>query len=211
MTLIEFEKIKNILIENNIKVKSILHVGAHDCEELNAYKDYFNVSKEDIIWIDAIREKVQRAKKRNIPNVYEAVISEEDDKNVTFNITNNFQSSSILELGTHKQEHPHIKVTRKAIKTTTTLETFFKNNKLDASKYNMWCFDIQGAELLALKGGKSLLCNVDVLYLEVNEKELYIGCAIVDEIDDFLKNYGFERVETLMTKHGWGDAVYIRK
>ena len=67
MTLIEFEKIKSILTENNIKVKSILHVGAHECEELNAYKEYLNVSQEDIIWIDGIREKVRHAKKRNIP------------------------------------------------------------------------------------------------------------------------------------------------
>jgi hypothetical protein len=211
MTLIEFEKIKSILTENNIKVKSILHVGAHECEELNAYKEYLNVSQEDIIWIDGIREKVRHAKKRNIPNVYQAVISDEDGKNVNFNITNNFQSSSIFELGTHKQEHPHVKVMKTVTRITTTLENFFKNNNLDPSKCNMWCFDIQGAELLALKGGKNLLCNVDVLYLEVNEKELYVGCANVSEIDCFLKNYGFERVETFMTNHGWGDAIYIRK
>jgi len=211
MTLIEFEKIKNILIENNIKVKSILHVGAHECEELNAYEEYFNVSKENIIWIEAIREKVRRAKKRNIPNVYQAVISEENGKTVNFNVTNNFQSSSILEFGTHKKEHPLVKVTRRTTKTTTTLENFFKNNNLDPSRYNMWNFDIQGAELLALKGGKDLLRYVDVLYLEVNEKEVYVGCALVGEIDDFLKSYGFERVETSMSKHGWGDAVYIRK
>ena len=211
MTVIEFEKIKSILTENNITVQGILHVGAHECEELHAYQQYLNVSENDIVWIDAIREKVRHAKKRNIPNVYQAVISDEDGKSVNFNITNNFQSSSILELGTHKQEHPNVKVTMTVTRITTTLESFFKNNKLDASNFNMWCFDIQGAELLALKGGKNLLCNVDALYLEVNEKELYVGCALVGEIDDFLKSYGFERVYSVITKYGWGDALYIRK
>jgi hypothetical protein len=73
----------------------------------------------------------------------------------------------------------------------------------------MWNFDIQGAELLALKGGKDSLQHVDCLYLEVNDREVYIGCARVEEIDRFLSD--FTRVWTRITPHGWGDALYVRK
>ena len=50
--------------------------------------------------------------------------------------------------------------------------------------------DIQGCELLALKGAKTALARVDALYMEVNEKELYKGCGLMSEIDEALREYG---------------------
>ena len=91
-----------------------------------------------------------------------------------------------------------------------TVDTFFERNNLDASKYTFWNFDIQGAELSALKGSLKSLVHAKVLYLEVNEKELYKGCALIGEIDSFLSQQGFSRHITVMTRHGWGDAIYIR-
>jgi hypothetical protein len=35
---------------------------------------------------------------------------------------------------------------------SVTIDTFFERSKIDLSKYNFWNFDIQGAELMALKG-----------------------------------------------------------
>ena len=80
---------------------------------------------------------------------------------------------------------------------------------MDASRYSFWNFDIQGAELLALKGATKSIQHVKALYIEVNEKELYKNCALIDEIDAFLATYHFTRVATRMTDHGWGDALYI--
>ena len=90
-----------------------------------------------------------------------------------------------------------------------TVDTFFKRNNLDASRYNLWNFDIQGAELMALKGAINSIKHAQILYLEVNEKELYKNCGLITEIDEFLSNFHFKRVVTNMTKHGWGDALYI--
>lgn len=208
--LVTCENVKNVLQENNIKLKGIFHVGAHKCEEIEDYES-LGVPRENIVWVEGIREYVLKAKKKGIPNVYQAVISDEDEKIVNFNITNNVQSSSILEFGTHKEQHKLVKVTKKMSKVSTTVDTFFASNNLDPSQYNMWCFDIQGAELMALKGSLKSLVHADLLYLEVNEKELYIGCALIGELDEFLDAHGFKRVETSMTKFGWGDAVYIRK
>ena len=39
--------------------------------------------------------------------------------------------------------------------------------------------------------------------------ELYKDCASVKELDDFLGNYNFRRIITIMTDKGWGDALYI--
>ena len=74
---------------------------------------------------------------------------------------------------------------------------------------NFWNFDIQGAELMALKGAIHSIRYAKALYLEVNEKELYKNCGLIGEIDAFLYNYHFKRVITNITQHGWGDALYI--
>ena len=206
--LISFEEIYKILLSNNINIIGSFHVGAHDCEELLFYNS-LGLKNDDIIWIDAIPSKVTEALNRGIPNVYNAVITDKDDEEIIFNISNNVQSSSILELGTHLQEHPHVIYVDKIKQNSITIDTFFEKNNIDASKYNFWNFDIQGAELLALKGAIKSIKYAKVLYLEVNEKELYKNCSLINEIDTFLSQYNFKRILTYITEHGWGDALYI--
>jgi len=207
--LIPIDKIKEILFTNNIDINGVLHIGAHDCEEKELYNS-LGITDDNIIWIDALHFKVIQAKINGIPNVYQSVITDVDDSIIQFNISNNIQSSSIYEFGTHLQEHPQVNFFEKFMMNTITIDTFFKRNNIDASKYDFWNFDIQGAELLALKGSKSSITFPKVLYLEVNEKELYKNCALVGEIDEFLLKHNFKRVFTKMTTHGWGDAIYIK-
>ena len=105
--LIGFEEINTILLSKNITITGALHIGAHECEELSFYNK-LGLQDSDIIWVDAIPNKVTEARNRGIPNVFNAVISNKDDEDIIFNVTNNCQSSSILELGTHAQEYPDI-------------------------------------------------------------------------------------------------------
>ena len=206
--LINLPELLTALSSDNIKVNGCFHVGAHTCEELPFYHD-IGLKSEDIIWIDAIPSKVQEAIVRGIPNVYSAVVTDKDDEDVVFNVSNNFASSSVLQFGTHLQEHPHIVYVDTLNLKSVTIDTFFERNNLDASKYNFWNFDIQGAELMALKGATKSIQYAKALYLEVNEKVLYKDCGLITEIDNFLAQYNFERVLTHMTHHGWGDALYV--
>jgi hypothetical protein len=208
--LISFEEINKILLENNISITGGFHIGAHECEELGFYNKV-GLKNEDVIWIEAIPLKVYEAKNRGIPNVYNAIITDKDDENIVFNISNNIQSSSVLEFGTHSQEHPWVVYVNKIYNKSVTIDTFFERSKIDPSKYNFWNFDIQGAELMALKGGINSLKYAKALYLEVNEKELYKNCGLITDIDNFLSEYNFKRVLTNMTQYGWGDALYILK
>lgn len=206
--LISFKEIYEILIFNNIAINGAFHVGAHECEELSFYNQ-LGLKNEDVIWIDAIPSKVIEAQNRGIPNVYNAVVTDKNDEEVVFNISNNVQSSSVLEFGTHSQEHPQVVYVDKIHQKSITIDTFFERNNINASKYDFWNFDIQGAELMALKGATESIKCVKAVYLEVNEKELYKNCGLITEIDAFLSEYNFKRVLTNMTQHGWGDALYI--
>ena len=121
----------------NINITGVLHIGAHDCQEDSFYKN--SLKNNNIVWIDAIEEKVIQGKLKG-HNIFHATISSEDDNNIKFNITNNEQSSSILDFGTHSQEHPDVVFVKTVIQKSITIDTFLKNNNIDPSIYNFWNF-----------------------------------------------------------------------
>ena len=122
--LFSFEEINKVLLCNNINITGAFHIGAHNCEEMPFYHK-LGIKNTDILWVDAIPAKVSEAINIGIPNVYNAVISDKDDQEVVFNISNNGQSSSLLEFGTHLQEHPDIKFIDTIKQKSITIDSFF--------------------------------------------------------------------------------------
>lgn len=191
------------------KIRGILHVGAHECEEKN---DYERFGIKNVHWVEGMENKVQMMKNKfkNI-NIYQGVISDKDDEEIILNISNNGQSSSILELGTHKEKHPTIHYVDKQVSKSKTLKTLIEEEKIDMDNVNFLNFDIQGAELKALRSMGDYLKKIDYIYTEVNSDYLYIDCCLIGEIDEYLRGFGFKRVETKMTGDtGWGDAFYLK-
>lgn len=86
----------NLVQKYNIHFKGVLHVGAHECEELTEYEK--NLPRDKILWVEALQDKVDFCKQA-FPNVLieQAVVSDVIET-VKFNRSNNGQSSSILEL-----------------------------------------------------------------------------------------------------------------
>jgi FkbM family methyltransferase len=191
----------------NIQFKGILHVGAHECEELNDYEHY--IQRNKILWVEALPRKVELCKEK-YPNVLiENAIVSDVVENVRFNVSNNGQSSSILEFGLHSTFHPHVHYVTSFEAETKLLKDILCKYDID---YNFLNFDIQGAELKALKGMEEYLPKVDYLYTEVNSDYVYKDCALITELDEYLKPFGLVRVETKWCgDYRWGDAFYIRK
>lgn len=71
----------------------------------------------------------------------------------------------------------------------------------------------QGYELEVCKGGAEKLNQFDVIFSECNRQETYEGCPMVEDMDAFLSEFSFVRVETkwVTDYHSWGDAVWIKK
>jgi len=204
--LIPMDDVSRVLKSFGIRLQGVLHVGAHQCEELG---DYHRQSLTDIIWVEANPHLVQNLKNRGIQGVIHAAVSDHEEI-VTFNIANNGQSSSILDMKTHQHQYPDIRYVDSLMIKTQTLKQVFVTQSLDPTKYNFWNLDIQGVELAAIKGGVDLLKYVDAIYTEVNVKELYSGCSRLHEMDSFLAPYGFTRLNTTIVPEGWGDALYVR-
>jgi FkbM family methyltransferase len=194
------------------EVIGILHLGAHDCEERLLYLSKFNnITDDDIVWIEALEDKVKSIKQSHPTiRIYNECISDTDGQLVSFNVTNNLQSSSILKLKEHLLEHPDIHQTTTVMMKTKTLKTFYDENNFNYKSFNFFAFDIQGAELLALKGAGDIINNVDYIYIEVSTKELYENCALLEDIESYLSKFNFVRQTIFMTEHGWGDAFYVK-
>jgi FkbM family methyltransferase len=202
----------DIIKKYNLNIKTILHVGAHIAEEHDVY---FNNTCQKVIWVEGNLELYEALKQKldNTNNiVLHAVVSNRDDEEVDFTITNNKQSSSILNLGIHRKLFPDIVLESLTTVKTKTLKTLFLENNLSFKEIDFLNLDIQGAELLALKGIGEELINLKAIFTEVNTDYVYEDCALITDIDQYLSNFGFKRVETVMWQdHPWGDALYIKE
>jgi len=194
-----------------MNVTGILHIGAHHCEEMQSYL-HNRVSHLNIYWIEAIPAKVELMKSKGIKQIYQGVIDEVNDKEVIFNITNNGESSSILEFGTHEKNHPHVKIIDNIHTKTIRADTLIENNNIPIEKLNFLNLDIQGVELRALKSMEKYLHNIDYIYTEVNTEEVYKNCDKMQDITDYLSSFNFKLADArVYKKFGWGDAFYIKQ
>ena len=190
-------------------IVGIIHIGAHNCEEQGVY-DRIGITKDKVLWIEAIEEKVCKYRQLGY-NIHSLLVSDRDNDIVPFNVTNNSQSSSILELDSHKIHYPRVVVVDCIKKETTRMDTFIKQTNVDMMEYNFLAIDIQGAELKALIGFGSYVTYFDYIYLEVYLESLYKECALLHEIDEFMESVGFQRRVTKIKRANWGDVFYTRR
>ena len=181
------------------KVSGVIHVGGHIGEEIPEYlRRGWNVvifePQQDCYDKIVVHPSV---KKYNVALGAKSEI-------VKFNISSNKESSSILSPKLHLIEHPHITFDQLIAVRQETLDSYNLN------EYNFMNLDVQGYELEVLKGSIETLKNIEYIYTEINEKPLYENCVLLDELDNWLKQYSFKRTHTAMTKYGWGDALYIK-
>ncbi len=195
--------------ERNLDIKGILHVGAHLAEEAGLYR---NLGVDNVWWVEGNKDNIPAIVNEvgKLDRVICALVTDKDDEDIVFHITNyDSMSSSVLEFGTHPTFSPDTVFIEHRTMKTKTIDTLVKDHGIYG--VNFLNMDLQGAELLALKGATDLIPQLDYVYTEVNCKEVYKGCVQVGDLDAFLQDRGFLRVETgWVGSQGWGDALYVR-
>jgi len=187
-------------------IKGIIHVGGHYGEEIS---EYVQNGIQDIIIFEPISENFDILSERvqdlnaNIAG-YQVALGSERGEFTMYVSDNEKQSSSLLKPKVHLTHHPHVKFPSKETVEVHLLDDY------DCDTCNFINMDVQGFELEVLKGGKKTLEHVDYVYCEVNRDEVYENNAFVEELDEFLGEYGMKRVETDWAGEIWGDALYIR-
>lgn len=189
------------------KVNGVLHVGAHNAEE---NIQYVRNSWFPVIWVEAqnkLADDLRNSLDSRSNRIIDAAVWDKNDIELELIITSNSQSSSLFELGNHKENYPDIIEIERVSVSTKRLDSLLT----EAECPNFINIDIQGAELRALKGLGTLLKVIDCAYLEVNKEEVYLNCPRVSEIDIFMKENDFKRISTRWVLFkGWGDAIYLK-
>ena len=192
-----------------MNIKGVVHIGAHYGEEIQEYVDngiqkitvFEPLSKN----FEVLAERLQNVN-ADIQG-YQVALGSQKGTATMYLSSNEAQSSSILKPKEHLEHHPDVSFDGTEEVEVSVLDEYDLG---DANFINM---DVQGYELEVLRGGKETLNNVDYVYCEVNRGEMYENNAMIDDIDEYLGEYGFERVETYWpeTWYKWGDALYIKK
>ena len=204
--LMDFNK---IFRKYNLNITGIIHIGAHYGDELN---DYINNGVQDIVLFEPLSNNFDRLRENCVDlnaniQAYNVALGSKDGTATMYLSDNDTQSSSILKPKTHIKEMPWIHFEGTEDVEVKTLDGY------DIKGCNFINIDVQGYEMEVFRGGKKTLEGIDYIYSEVNKAELYEGCAQIGELDSFLGEYGFERVETYWPEdwYNWGDALYIKK
>jgi FkbM family methyltransferase len=194
------------------KPKGVIHIGAHEANELDKY---ITLGFQKILYIEANSQLAfkLKAKFQGLSNIMVAHAAITDHNGtINLKITSFDQSSSILSLALHKEIYPDIQQIGEETVLARTLDLLLFELDLDPSDFNFLALDIQGAELLALKGSISTLRHIDAVQTEFSFAELYEGCALLPDLDKFMTLQGFGRSEIVTPHHPtWGDAFYIRR
>lgn len=191
--------------------RGAIHVGAHEGRERNWY---IQQGFDKVIWFEPNKEIFDRLQKRievvSGHVAYNLGVHDTLSEATLHIASNDGQSSSILNLGTHSFHHPNISYIKDQEIKMIRLDDFFKMGDHNITDFNFLNIDVQGVELNVIKSFGALITKMDYIYTEVNEEELYKDCCLISEIDIYLKKFGFERKQTHMTPYKWGDAFYLK-
>ena len=202
--LLDFNALKQ---KHNMNIKGIIHIGGHHGQE---FKTYVENNISNVMFFEPVPSTF-KILKENIGDkaiLHNVALGNENKKiEMYIETANQGQSSSVLEPGIHTRQYPHITFDDKLEVDMVRLDDFIE----ESTEYNFINIDVQGYELEVMKGAKNILKNVDYIMSEVNRDEVYINCSKVDELDSFLSDFGFSRVETTWDGLTWGDALYVKR
>jgi FkbM family methyltransferase len=188
--------------------KGIIHVGANTGQE----RDIYAQAGLPVVWIEALQsqfrllcENIAGCKNQRALNY---LIADSDDKSTLFHIANNDgQSSSIFELGDHRKLWPEIDYAQETWENALTLKTVLQRHAVNLDEYDTLIIDVQGAELLVLKGAGDALDKFRFIRAETSDFELYKGGSRLKDLDEYLIPRGFNRVTTWQYKRSRDHAT----
>ena len=197
-----------------LKSNGILHLGAHRGNESGIY-NWFN---KNVLWIEAIPEIFEELE-INIRYQFGqkaicALLGDEDKKKTKFYLSNNDKaSSSIFNLSSDVKEEKlwagrSIKMNDYIFLEMRTLDSILDEHKIKAFNYDHWVVDLQGAEMIFLKGAVRAIEDCKSISIEVSKKEFYDGGAKWEEIRDYLISKNFALSTEPSSDHS--DVLFIK-
>jgi FkbM family methyltransferase len=198
----------------NKKITGVIHVGAFIGEEIKNYSDinieHARFFEPQIEQYEILKKQCEATNKDYISyNI--AIGSQQEEKNLYISerdggiYNGSGASSSLLRPRVHLTEHPEVRFVKKIPVKITTLDSYEFT-----PVFNMMNVDVQGFELEVFKGATNTLKNINYIICEVNRDEVYEGCPRIEDISEYLNQFGFTLVHTMWQSKSWGDALYVK-
>ncbi len=197
--------------------RRIIHVGANDGAERGTYAEH----DLTVLWVEALpavfaklQENLRAFRDQSAVN---ALLSDEAGRRYQFNVSSHGgQSSSIYDFGEHKALWPEIEILETVELESTTLARLLEDNQRSIEEFDALILDVQGAELLVLKGAGELLANIRFVQAEAADFDAYSGGCTLEVLSRFLAERGFRirRKDCFAWKKGVGayyNVVFERR
>ena len=197
------------LVKAILSCNGIIHMGGHRGQEAPIY-DWFN---KKTIWVEAnpniLDDLIDNVGLYTNQIVIHALLSDKDKEIVEFNLSSNDGASSSLFKFGKDDLHSAVKM-RSSIKLETTkLDSMVKDRNININEYDFWVMDLQGAELLTLRGSTNSLINCKFIYSEISQEDVYDKGAQWWELKKFLNTHGFNPAWEPEEMHT--DVLFIKK
>ncbi|MCL2931302.1 MAG: FkbM family methyltransferase [Trichodesmium sp. MAG_R03] len=190
-----------------LEIQGLIHIGAHYGQE---YEIYQKLNIVNLVFFEPLTKNFEILKSHvgeNVKLFHKALGNENKRIKMYVESANNGMSSSVLQPKKHLEQYPEIIFEREEIVEMVRLDDILE----DKQNYNFLTIDVQGYELEVLKGSRETLKNINYILTEVNRDELYENCARVEQLDEFLGRFDFQRLETNWEGETWGDAFYLKQ
>lgn len=224
-----------LLNKHNIKISGIIHVGAHEAGEILDYskngiervvlieanpKRFSNLKTtlevgRHCIWCSPLQYSQLPEELAKITKNYSChnfAITDIDNGEIEFNLTSSDGGcDSIYKINEYGQSVSWTKYENiETIKVpTTTLDKLCLDNNYKG--YNFLNIDVEGAELLVLKGAKRILgSEIEAILVEVQDEARFDGSCLKNDVENYLAEFGFVLVEYIDTGKKWGDGLYVK-
>lgn len=189
----------------------VLHLGANDGAEAGAYHEY---GFSRVLWVegyprfyDALVDRLKAFPEQGALNV---LISDVDREVLTFQVAANAVSSTACRVQEEYSENfPEVSFIKAEPLEARRLDEYFRENSVDLSGLRILVVDLEGSELKALRSLGRILEQFDYVLVEVCVANNFVSGPRLKDLDDFLLEAGFRRVEMRLTSSS-GDAFYER-
>ncbi|MFW2831517.1 FkbM family methyltransferase [Sphingomonas sp. ID0503] len=196
--------------------KGVVHVGASTGQEV---PEYAEAQLRAGLFVEPLLEPFlaleQRVAEHPQFKAVQAVCSDRDGAEVSLNVASNGgESSSILTPAAHTVLHGSVTFDRVELMQSQRLDTLCARVEQASPGFidqiDTLVMDVQGAELLVLKGAVETLRQINYVYSEVSLLDLYAGNAKLHEIIAFMRLFGFELFNCNINRKFYGDALFVR-
>ena len=200
-----------------MNVTGVIHVGAHHGQE---HARYLRAGARKIIYFepvpkifDILAENIKKTQEIS-DSMCETVLYNcalgNDNKSIEMFVESfdRYGCSSVLEPSSNYSHIPFSK--------SKNIQMRKLDDIVSDDVFNFLNIDVQGYELEVLKGSTRVLDNIEYIMCEINretpKKKLdYKNASLVEEVCEFLSDYGFILVEENWAGVSWGDGFFIKQ